>query len=72
MVQREKIFNFSDPEKENIEWYGKILNFRSPETENIDFLEVQEASGRGPGGSPGTFSDRFGGFDQVLRGFWRF
>ena len=35
-------------------------------------LRVREASGRAPGGSPGTFSERFGGFEKVLRGFWRF
>ena len=35
-------------------------------------MRVREASGRAPGGSPGTFSERFGGFEKVLRGFWRF
>ena len=35
-------------------------------------LRVWEASGTAPGGSPGTFSERFGGFEKVLRGFWRF
>ena len=35
-------------------------------------LRVREASGRAPGGSPGTFSERFGGFEKVLKGFWRF
>ena len=52
-------------------WREKILNFRGLQTENID-LEVREMSGRAPGGSPGTFSERFGGFEEVLRGFWRF
>ena len=30
-------------------------------------LRVREASGRAPGGSPGTFSERFGGFEEVER-----
>ena len=41
----------------------------------IGFYEdfrVREASGRAPGGSPGTFSERFGGFEKVLKGFWKF
>ena len=33
-------------------------------------LRVWEASGRAPGGSPGTFSDRSGGLKKVLDGFW--
>ena len=75
MVWKEKTFNFSAPEEENIEFRvrrEKILNFRGLQTENIDFWR----SGRRPGelreGSPGTFSERFGGFEKVLRGFWRF
>ena len=34
-------------------------------------LRVREASGRAPGGSPGTYFDRFGGFEQGWEVFGR-
>ena len=57
MVQREKIFNFSGLDTENIDFRRsrevrgeKILSFRGPETENIDFWRSGEVRGGGPGG----------------------
>ena len=85
MVRREKIFNCSVPDKENIEFCvqrKKILNFRGLQTENIDFWR----SGRRPGelreGPRGRFPsvlvvlkrfwEVFGGSERVWSGFRRF
>ena len=45
MVRREKICNFSDPERIVVIWREKILTFRGPDTENIDFWRSGELRG---------------------------
>ena len=45
MVRREKICNFSDPERIVVIRREKILNFRGPDTENIDFWRSRELQG---------------------------